>query len=299
MFSPLSNSASTYYIIADWQLDSFSANFSSCSAFRLYRQPMPKRYLLEPTSPFVDFLTEEPIVAVTAYDYPSGRICDEAGVDVVLVGDSLGMVVAGLPDTTEVTIEMMCHHTRMAARGVREALVIGDLSADSYNTPDEALSNASSLIEAGAHAVKLEGGLGQIAKVEALIRSGIPVCGHLGMLPQRVKEEGGYKKKGKTDDEAAKLQAAALALEKAGVFAIVLESVTAATASALTDALHVPTIGIGSGIGCGGQIRVLHDLVGGYPWFVPPFAISYANVADDTRNAIHSYRRKVQDGDKT
>ncbi len=260
---------------------------------------MPKRYISNPDAPFIHFSQDAPLVAVTAYDYPSARLSDEARVDIILVGDSLGMVVAGLPDTTEVTLDMMTHHTRMAARGVENALVISDLSADSYDTPDAALASARALVDAGANAVKLEGGLGQLEKIGALIENGIPVCGHLGMLPQRVKEEGGYKKKGKTDDEATHITEAASALQDAGVLALVLESVTAELAATITRNLTIPTIGIGAGMACDGQIRVLHDLIGGFPWFVPPFAVRYANVATDTRDAITTYCTKVRNRENT
>ncbi|MCL4149504.1 UNVERIFIED_CONTAM: hypothetical protein GTU68_038769 [Idotea baltica] len=173
------------------------------------------------------------------------RLCDEAGIQLILVGDSLGMVVAGYPDTTSVTLEQIAYHTEMVCRGVKRAVVVSDLPIHSYDDPEMALASSLRLIDAGADAVKLEGGFGQVEKVKKLRASGIEVCGHLGMLPQRVKEEGGYKKKGKTDDEVVAMVAAARALEEAGVFAIVLESMLASAAEAITAAI-IPQIGIGA-----------------------------------------------------
>jgi 3-methyl-2-oxobutanoate hydroxymethyltransferase len=234
-----------------------------------------------------------PISAITAYDYPSARLCDEAGIQLVLVGDSLGMVVAGHPDTTSVTLEQMAYHTEMARRGVSRAVLVADLPIHTYETPADAVASASRLVAAGADAVKLEGGFGQVAKIEALRTAGIEVCGHLGMLPQRVREEGGYRKKGREAGEARRLVEAAAALEQAGVFAIVLESVVPSVAAEITAAIRIPTIGIGSGTGCGGQIRVFHDVVGGYPWFVPPFAKVYADVAGTTAAALAAYAEEL------
>lgn len=230
-----------------------------------------------------------PVSAITAYDYPSARLCDEAGIQIILVGDSLGMVVAGNPDTTTVTLDQMVYHTAMVRRGVKNAVVISDFPINTYRTPAETVVNGRRLIAAGADAVKLEGLTEQLPNVEALVTAGIPVCAHVGMLPQRVIEEGGYKKKGKTDAEAQNLISASIALEKAGAFAIVLESVVAQVAAEISRRLTIPTIGIGSGKECDGQIRVLPDVTGGYPWFVPPFAKVYGNVAEVTREALKSY----------
>lgn len=234
------------------------------------------------------------ISCLTAYDYATGRILDEVGVDLILVGDSLGMVVLGFPDTTHVTMEHMLHHTAAVARGVKNALVVGDLPINSYNTPQQALKNAQLLINTGADAVKLEGGVNQIDKVKAICNSGIPVMGHLGMLPQRVKEEGGYKKKGKTDTELEEIIKGANALQEAGVFAIVLESVIYESAKKITKELSIPTIGIGCGEkSCDGEIAVISDVIGSYPWFVPPFANVRANVAEQTSKAVKSYIANV------
>ena len=237
----------------------------------------------------------KPVSCLTGYDFATGKLLDEAGVDVILVGDSLGMVVLGFPDTTHVTMDHMLHHTAAVARGVENALVVGDLPIHSYDSPAEALRNAKLLVEAGADAVKLEGGLKQIKKVEAIIDAGIPVFGHMGMLPQRVLEEGGYKKKGKSDGEVDAILEGCLALENAGCFAVVLESVVGKSAAKITDALAIPTIGIGCGEGnCDGEIAVITDVVGAYPWFVPPFAIVRADVAGETKRAAGEYIAAVQ-----
>lgn len=237
-----------------------------------------------------DLKGRRPISALTAYDYPTARLLDEAGVDLLLVGDSLGMVVLGFPDTTHVTLDHMLHHTEAVARGAKNSLIIGDLPIHTYDTAEEAVANATRLIEAGAQSVKLEGGIRQAHKVKAIVEAGIPVVGHLGMLPQRVKVEGGYKKKGKTEEESAAILEGALALQEAGVFAIVLESVIPATARMLTEKLAVPTIGIGCGKGtCDGEIAVITDVVGSYPWFVPPFARPQADVAGEIRKAVQGY----------
>jgi len=230
------------------------------------------------------------IAALTAWDYPSARLLDEAGVDLILVGDSLGMVVLGFPDTTHVTLEHMLHHTAAAARGNKNALLVADFAIHSYDSVAQAVANAHSLVRAGAEAVKLEGGVRQAEKVRTIVAEGIPVLGHLGMLPQRVKEEGGYKKKGKSDEEVAWLQEGAHALQAAGCFAIVLESVVPEIAATLTAALDLPTIGIGCGSGtCDGEIAVTTDVIGSYPWFVPPFAVPRANVAGEISGAVKAY----------
>ena len=234
------------------------------------------------------------ISALTAYDYPTARLLDEAGVDMILVGDSLGMVVLGFPDTTHVTLEMMVHHTAAVARGVNKALVIGDMPINSYDTPSQALTTAQALVQAGADVVKLEGGIRQIEKISAIIKSGIPVIGHHGMLPQRVLEEGGYKKKGKTEEESCAIMEGAHALQEAGCFAIVLESVVPELAEKITAKLKIPTIGIGCKPKSGqqtsdGEVAVITDLIGSYPWFVPPFAKPQANVAGEISQAVRAY----------
>ena len=237
----------------------------------------------------------KPVSCLTGYDYATGRLLDEAGVDLILVGDSLGMVVLGFPDTTHVTMEHMLHHTAAVARGVENAMVVGDLPIHSYDTPSEALRNAKKLIKAGADAVKLEGGLNQIKKVKAIVDAGIPVFGHMGMLPQRVLEEGGYKKKGKSENETDSIIEGCLALQDAGCFAVVLESVVGKSAAKITKALKIPTIGIGCGEGnCDGEIAVITDVVGAYPWFVPPFATVRADIAGDTKRAARDYINAIR-----
>lgn len=241
--------------------------------------------------------TGPPVAMLTAYDYPTARLFDEAGVDVLLVGDSLGMVVLGFPDTTHVTLDHMLHHVAAVARAKPEALVIGDLSIGTYPDPETAVESARRLVGAGAGAVKLEGGVRQAEKVGAIVGTGIPVCGHLGMLPQRVLEEGGYRKKGRTPEQSEALLEGAEALVDAGVFAIVLESVVADTARWLTERLPVPTIGIGCGEGtCDGEVAVATDLVGSFPWFVPPFAKPEADVAAVVSAAARAYCRRVRGG---
>lgn len=237
----------------------------------------------------------EPIVALTAYDYPTARLLDEAGVDLLLVGDSLGMVVLGFPDTTHVTLAHMLHHVAAVSRAQPRALVVGDLPIDTYLTADQALDTARQLVMAGAEAVKLEGGCDQAPQIRAITADGIPVIGHLGMLPQQVLHEGGYRKKGKTPQQAEALRADAEAIIAAGVSAIVLESVMPETARWLTSILPVPTIGIGCGDAtCDGEIAVITDLIGSFPWFVPPFARPEAAVADVVKSAVGRYIGRVR-----
>jgi 3-methyl-2-oxobutanoate hydroxymethyltransferase len=235
-----------------------------------------------------------PITALTAYDYPTARLLDEAGIDLLLVGDSLGMVVLGFPDTTHVTISHMLHHVASVARAKPQALVLGDLPIHTYDTAEQALDTARQLVAAGAEAVKLEGGIRQADKVRAIVEAGIPVIGHLGMLPQRVVEEGGYRKKGKTPEQAEELRKGAQAIIDAGVSAIVLESVVPDVARMLTQSLSVPIIGIGCGEDtCDGEIAVVTDLVGSFPWFVPPFAKPEADTASIIREAAKRYIARV------
>lgn len=238
----------------------------------------------------------EKITALTAYDYPTARLLDESGIDIILVGDSLGMVVLGYEDTTEVTLADMVHHTRAAARGVKRALLVGDLPIHSYNDPEQAVTSARALMDVGAQAVKLEGGASHVAQIEAIIAAGIPVMGHIGMLPQSVREEGGYKVKGRTQAEAETLLRDAAAVEKAGAFAVVLEIVAPETARRITKELEIPTIGIGSGSQCDGQILVTHDLIGLFPWFTPKFVSPEARVADDIRRAAQAFIRRTKSG---
>ncbi len=233
----------------------------------------------------------EKLATLTAYDYPTARLLDETGlVDLILVGDSLGMVVAGLPDTTGVTLEQMVYHTTIAARGVKDTLLAADLPYHTYDTPEQALQSARALLAAGAVAAKLEGGE-EVAEIIAhLVAHQIPVVGHLGMLPQHILEEGRYKKKGKTEAERDYLLRSAKALEAAGAGAIVLESMVPEVAAEITRSVEIPTIGIGAGKDCDGQILVIHDVTGFFPWFTPPFVTPSADFAGDLKKAVQAYR---------
>ena len=226
------------------------------------------------------------IACLTAYDYPMAKLLDDADLDFILVGDSLGMVVLGYPDTTGVRMEDMLHHTRAVARGATKTWIVSDLPAGSYPSPEAAVENSARLIEAGADAVKIEGGRECLRIVLAIRAAGIPVVGHLGMLPQRVREEGGYHIKGRSDAEAANLIADAMALDEVGVSAVVLELVHPPVAEKISRSVKIPTIGIGSGLSCDGQILVLHDVLGLFPWFRPRFAKARADLASEvTRSA--------------
>ncbi|MFZ1221344.1 MAG: 3-methyl-2-oxobutanoate hydroxymethyltransferase [Chthoniobacterales bacterium] len=236
------------------------------------------------------------ITALTAYDYPTARLLDESGIDVILVGDSVGMVVLGYDDTTEVTLAEMIHHTKAVARGVKRALLVADLPIHTYDDPAQAVATARALIAAGAQAVKLEGGASHVPQIEAIVADGIAVTGHIGMLPQSVREEGGYKVKGRTQSEAAALVRDGLAVEKAGVFAVVLEIVNPEAARQITKALEIPTIGIGSGEHCDGQILVTHDLIGLFPWFTPKFVSPEARVSEEIRKAAQIFIARTKSG---
>lgn len=250
--------------------------------------------------PFPDFrqmkFSGTPIVALTAYDYPMARLLDEAGVDIILVGDSLGMVVLGHPDTTQVSVDAMVHHTKAVALGAKQALIVADLPANSYNTPDDAVRHSRLLIEAGAQAVKLEGGVSVAAQIAAIVGQGIPVMGHIGMLPQHVKEEGGYKIKGKTAEDAASLQDDANAVEAAGAFAVVLELVFEQVTQTITKSLSIPTIGIGSGPSSDGQILVTYDLIGLFPWFTPKFVQTKIQMGRQIQSAVQAYCEEIRRG---
>jgi 3-methyl-2-oxobutanoate hydroxymethyltransferase len=235
----------------------------------------------------------EKIAALTAYDYPMTRLLDECGVPLLLVGDSLGMVVLGYPDTTHVTMAEMEHHVRACARAKPQALLGADLPYRSYDTPQQALTNARRLVDVGAEAVKAEGGRAIADQVRAITGGGISFIGHLGMLPQHVLEEGGYHKKGRSDAEHSALVADAKALAEAGAFAIVLELVVPEVARELTKMLSVPTIGIGSGPDCDGQILVTHDLFGTFPWFTPKFVKKQLNGAAQMRTTVAEWKASL------
>lgn len=229
------------------------------------------------------------LATLTAYDYPTARLLDDCGLDFLLVGDSLGMVVLGHPDTTQVTMADMIHHTKAVARGAALTPVVSDMPAGSCEAPDLALENARQLRQAGADAVKIEGGREILPAIERILADGIPAIGHLGMLPQQVVVEGGYHIKGRNDAEAERLQADAAALDNAGVGAIVLELVHPPIAEAISRTVSCPTIGIGSGDTCDGNILVLHDLIGLFPWFRPKFATPRADVSAEILRAVHEY----------
>jgi 3-methyl-2-oxobutanoate hydroxymethyltransferase len=233
------------------------------------------------------------VAALTTYDYPMTRLLDECGVPLLLVGDSLGMVVLGYPDTTLVTIEEMEHHVRAAARARPRGLLAADLPYRSYESPEQAVLNARRLVAAGAEAVKAEGGRAILPQVRAIVAAGIPFIGHLGMLPQSVREEGGYHVKGRTSEERFALLADAAALEQAGAFALVLELVTPPVAREVTAAVSIPTIGIGSGADCDGQILVSHDLLGTFPWFTPKFVRPRLPTAEQMRGAVTEWMRTL------
>jgi len=236
----------------------------------------------------------EKIAALTAYDYPMATLLDEAGVPLLLVGDSLGMVVLGYPDTTHVTMKEMEHHVRAAARAKPNALLGADLPFKSYETVDGAVANARQLVAAGAEFVKAEGGREILPQVRALVAAGIPFCGHLGMLPQHVLEEGGYHIKGKKDAEHLALIEDAKALAGAGAFAIVLELVAPPVAKEISENISIATIGIGSGPDCDGQILVTHDLTGSFPWFTPRFVKPQANCAAEIKSAVAVWKSSVE-----
>lgn len=232
----------------------------------------------------------EKIAALTAYDYPMAKLLDEAGVPVIFVGDSLGMVTLGYPDTTHVTMAEMEHHVRAAARAKPNALLGADLPFKSYETIPDAVANAKKLIAAGAEFVKAEGGQEIQPQLAAIIAEKIPVMGHLGMLPQHVIEEHGYHIKGRQEAERQRLLADAKALGDAGVFAIVLELVTPPVAAEISKSISIPTIGIGSGPDCDGQILVIHDLVGLFPWFTPRFVKPRANCGSEIKAAVAAWK---------
>jgi 3-methyl-2-oxobutanoate hydroxymethyltransferase len=233
------------------------------------------------------------IAALTAYDFPTTKLLDEAGIDFIHVGDTLGMVVLGYPDTTLVTMEEMEHHVRAAARAKPQALLAADLPYRSYETVESAVANAQRLIAAGAEAVKAEGGREIMAQVRAIVAAGVPYCGHLGMLPQHVKEEGGYRIKGRVQSEREMLLADAQALCEAGAFALVLEIVVPLVAKEISGNIPIPTIGIGSGPDCDGQILVTNDLLGTFPWFTPKFVKPRLNAAEQMRSVIAQWRQSL------
>jgi len=240
----------------------------------------------------------EKIAMLTAYDYTMARLLDRAGIDVLLVGDSLGMVMLGHETTLPVTLDAMIHHTRAVSRGTQRALVIADMPFLTYQVSvEEAMRNAARLIqEGGAHAVKLEGGGAAIEATARLVEAGIPVMGHLGLLPQSVHQLGGFRQQARDETDAAQLLADAQALAEAGAFAVVLESIPAAVAAKVTEELDVPTIGIGAGPYCDGQVLVSYDMLGLSQDAVPSFVRRYAELGEETVAAVREYTEDVRAG---
>ncbi len=239
----------------------------------------------------------EKISMLTAYDYSTAAVMDEAGVDMILVGDSLGMAVLGYDSTLPVTMEDMLHHTKPVSRAAKRAMVIGDMPFMSYQiSVEEAVRNAGRFMkEAGAHGVKLEGGREVAEAVMKITSSGIPLMGHLGLTPQSVHQLGGYKVQGKDDKTAKKMMEDAKILEEAGAFSIVLECVPAPLAEKISKSLTIPTIGIGAGVGCDGQVLVVNDMLGMFEKFTPKFVKKYAKLNIDMRAAIEEYIGEVKD----
>ncbi len=238
----------------------------------------------------------DPITMLTAYDYPTALAEDRAGIDSILVGDSLGMVVLGYQNTLPVTMEDMLHHAKAVSRGAKYALLTGDMPFMSYQaSTEEAVRNAGRFLqEAGMEAVKLEGGRERAATVRAIVGAGIPVMGHLGLTPQSVNQMGGFRPQGKSASAAKRLREDALLLEEAGCFSIVLESVPARLAQLISQKLTIPTIGIGAGVGCDGQVLVVHDMLGMFDRFTPKFVKKYAALHNEMERAFNDYIQDVQ-----
>ncbi len=234
---------------------------------------------------------------VTAYDYPTALVADKAEIDVLLVGDSLAMVVLGLPNTVSITVDEMLHHCRAVARGAKRAFLVGDMPFMSYTNADEAVHNAGRFLkEAGMEAVKLEGGEQVAPIVEAVVRAGIPVMGHIGLTPQTVSKLGGFKVQGKDAAAVRQLIADAKALQDAGCFSIVLEAIPDRVAKLITESVSVPTIGIGAGPHCDAQVLVMHDMVGLFDRFVPKFVKQYAQLQPQMVAALRQYKADVAAG---
>ncbi|HEX7054707.1 MAG TPA: 3-methyl-2-oxobutanoate hydroxymethyltransferase [Burkholderiales bacterium] len=239
----------------------------------------------------------ERLAMLTAYDYPSARLVAEAGVDLILVGDSLGMVVLGYDTTLPVTVDDMVHHTRAARRGAPDAFLIADMPFLSYGTAEQALATAARLMkDAGADSVKLEGGVEVVPVVEALVRAGVPVLGHVGLTPQTASALGGYKLQGKDEENARRIVEGAAALDEAGCWGVVLELVPADLARIVTERISIPTIGIGAGSHCDGQVLVFHDVVGLFSGFTPTFVKRYTEAGNAIREACARYAEEVRSG---
>ena len=238
------------------------------------------------------------ITMLTAYDYPMALLEDRAGIDIILVGDSVGMVVLGYENTIPVTMDEMIHHTKAVSRGARSALIIGDMPFMSYNSSErEAITNAGRFMkEGGADAVKLEGGASVAEVVRTIVKAGIPVMGHIGLTPQTISMLGGFKVQGKDAKAAQKIIDDAMILEESGAFSVLLEAIPAPIARRITERLTVPTIGIGAGVHCDGQVLVAHDMLGFFDRFTPKFVKKYANLNDSILKAFESYREDVVKG---
>jgi 3-methyl-2-oxobutanoate hydroxymethyltransferase len=240
----------------------------------------------------------EKIAMLTCYDYSTAKIIDSAGIPLILVGDSLGMVMLGYESTLPVTMDVMIHHTKAVVRGTQHAMVIGDMPFMTYQVnAEDAMRNAGRFLqEGGAQAVKLEGGATVADKVKRIVDSGIPVVGHIGLTPQSVNQLGGHRVQGKTLEVASRLIEDARALEAAGAFAIVLETIPAPLAALITERVDVPTIGIGAGAGCDGQVQVINDILGSYSDFVPKHTKQYVRLTDVIKNAVTDYQNEVKAG---
>jgi len=238
----------------------------------------------------------EPISMLTAYDYPTALIMDQTGIDIILVGDSLGMVVLGYDSTLPVTMDDMIHHCKAVARGAKYALLVGDMPFLSYQvSTSEAVRNAGRFLqEAGMNAVKLEGGRERAETIREIVHAGIPVMGHLGLTPQSVHKLGGFRPQGRNAETALELLEDALILQEAGCFSLVLESIPGRLARLVSESLDIPTLGIGAGVGCDGQVLVTHDLLGLFERFTPKFVKRYANLAAEMRQAFSQYKNEVK-----
>lgn len=238
------------------------------------------------------------ITMLTAYDFPTAQIVDQAGIDIILVGDSLGMVVQGVMSTLPVTMEEMLYHTKLVSRATRSAIVVGDMPFLSYQTSvsDAVLNAGRFLKEAGAEAVKIEGGTQMADAIRAIVNAGIPVMAHIGLTPQYVHALGGFKVQGKDEAAREKILADARAVQDAGAFAVVLEAMPASLAKEIHEILHIPAIGIGAGPDCDGQVLVIHDILGLFDRFTPKFVKKYANLKDQALKAVKEYKQDVEDG---
>lgn len=241
----------------------------------------------------------EKITVLTAYDYPTAAALDEAGIDIILVGDSLGMVVLGYDSTLPVTMEDMIHHTKAVSRAVKRSMVIGDMPFMSYQASvEQAVTNAGRFLqEAGAHGIKLEGGREVAEATRRMTAAGIPVMGHLGLTPQSVNQFGGYKVQGKDQAAAHRILEDAMILEEAGIFSLVLECIPSTLAGKITESLKIPTIGIGAGVDCDGQVLVINDMLGLFSRFVPKFVKKYANLNEQITGAVKQYIDELRSSD--